>query len=193
MSKLTQIQFRILAATVLVLGAGWMAFSVNLPGGTGTRGIPAPKAGFLAPDFSLTTLEGESITLSDLRGQAVIVNVWASWCGPCRAEMPALEVIHQEFESSGLFLLAVNATDQDDINQAAAFVDELGLTFPILIDEEGKMGRLYQVSAMPSTFFINPDGTIEEVVIGGPMAEALLRTRAETLLAQMTQLQEEVE
>ncbi len=82
MPDLNKNQFRILTAAILILGAGWMAISANLPGGTDTPGIPAPKAGFLAPDFTLTTLQGETITLSDLRGRAVIVNVWASWCGP---------------------------------------------------------------------------------------------------------------
>ena len=182
MPDLTQTQFRILAAVILILGAGWMAISANLPGGTDTPGIPAPKAGFLAPDFTLTTLEGESVTLSELRGKAVVVNVWASWCGPCRAEMPALEAVYQEYSGENFVLLAVNATSQDNLNNAVDFVAELGLTFPILIDEAGEVGRLYHVDALPSTFFIRPDGTIEEVVIGGPMAEALLRTRVETLL-----------
>jgi peroxiredoxin len=181
----TQTQFRILAVTVLIFSAGWMAVSANLPGGIQTPGIPAPKAGFLAPDFSLTTLAGEQVTLSDLRGKAVIVNVWASWCGPCRAEMPALEAVYREYAGDDFALLAVNATDQDNLNQAAAFVEELGLTFPILVDEDGRVGRMYQVRALPSTFFIRPDGTIEEVVFGGPMAEALLRTRVETLLGEV--------
>lgn len=182
MPNLTRTQFRILATAVLILGAGWMAVSANLPGGTVSPGIPAPKAGFLAPDFTLNTLDGDSVTLSELRGKAVVVNVWASWCGPCRAEMPALEAVYQQYAGTDIALLAVNATDQDNLNSAAAFVDELGLTFPILVDEEGIVGRLYQVSALPSTFFIRPDGTIEEVVIGGPMAEALLLTRVETLM-----------
>ncbi|MBN2043622.1 MAG: TlpA family protein disulfide reductase [Anaerolineales bacterium] len=182
MPNLTQTQFRMLAAAVLIFGAGWMGISTSLPGGTDTPGIPAPKAGFLAPDFTLATLEGESISLSDLRGKAVIVNVWASWCGPCRAEMPALEAVYREYAGEDLVLLAVNAANQDNLNQAAAFVEELRLTFPVLLDEAGQVQRLYQVSALPSTFFIRPDGTIMEVVFGGPMAEALLRTRVEMLL-----------
>ena len=93
----------------------WMAISANLPGGTDTPGIPAPKAGFLGPDFTLETRQGETITLSDLRGRAVIVNVWASWCGPCRAEMPALEAVYREFGGEDLELLAVNATSQDNL------------------------------------------------------------------------------
>lgn len=185
MPNLTRSQYWIFAAVVLILGAGWTAISAKLPGVTNSPGIPAPKAGFLAPDFTLSTLGGDDVTLSDLRGQAVIINVWASWCSPCRAEMPALESIYQEYGDEGIVLLAVNATNQDNLNQAITFADELGLSFPILIDEQGVVSRLYQVSALPSTFFIRPDGTIEEVVIGGPMSEVLLRTRVETLLQEV--------
>ena len=185
MTNLTQTQFRIFTAAILILGAGWMAISAHLPGGTDTPGIPAPKAGFLAPDFTLETPQGDLITLSDLRGKAVVVNVWASWCGPCRAEMPDLEAVYREYGGDKLELLAVNATSQDNFSNALDFVEELGLTFPILIDEAGEVGRLYHVDALPSTFFIRPDGTIEEVVIGGPMAEALLRTRVESLLKEV--------
>jgi len=185
MTNLTPKQFLLTSAVLLILGLGWIGISAGLPGGTDTPGIPAPKAGFLAPDFTLTTLEGEQVTLSDLRGQAVIVNIWASWCQPCRAEMPALQTVYDEYADQGLTLLAVNATSQDSVAAAAGFIDELGLDFPVLLDTDGEVGRLYQVSALPSTFFVLPDGTIQEVVIGGPMAEALLRTRVETLLEEV--------
>ena len=177
--------FKILTAALLAFGLLLIWISVNLPGGSENPGIPAPQAGFQAPDFTLTTTEGEEITLSKLRGKAVIVNIWASWCGPCRAEMPDLEDVYQEYKNKNFVLLAVNATNQDSAAAAISFADELGLTFPILLDPDGTVGRLYQVSALPSTFFIRPDGTIEEIVIGGPMAEALLLTRVETLLQEV--------
>lgn len=185
MTNLTAKQFLLMSAALLVLGLGWIGISASLPGGTETPGIPAPKAGFLAPDFTLNTLEGETVTLSALRGQAVIVNIWASWCLPCRAEMPALQTVYDEYADQGLALLAVNATSQDSVAAAAGFIAELGLDFPVLLDPDGEVGHLYQVSALPSTFFVYPDGTIAEVVIGGPMAEALLRTRVERLLQEV--------
>ena len=144
--------------------------------------IPAPQQGFLAPDFELTTTSGETIKLSDLRGQAVLVNLWATWCPPCRAEMPAIDKVYNEYKDDGLVVLAVNMTYQDTVANIAPFVDEYGLTFPILLDETGIVGTLYQLRSLPSSFFINRDGTINEVVIGGPMAEALLRTRVEEIL-----------
>lgn len=179
---LPQKTFRLVSLTVLLLGGIWIAVSANLPGGTSTPGIPAPQVGFLAPQFSLSTLAGDTVALEDLRGQAVLVNIWASWCAPCRSEMPAMQTIYQEFADQGFTILAVNSTIQDSIENAADFVQDYQLTFPILLDLDGQVTKLYQVTALPSSFFILPDGTIQEVVIGGPMAEALLRTRIENLL-----------
>jgi len=175
--------FRVVSISVLILSALWIGISANLPGGTTQPGIPAPQAGFLAPEFTLTSLDGQTIALADLRGQAVLVNIWASWCLPCRSEMPAMQTIYQEYADQGFTILAVNATNQDSQSKAAEFVAEHNLTFPILLDLDGQVGELYQVSALPSSFFVLPDGTIQEVVIGGPMAEALLRTRVENLLS----------
>jgi peroxiredoxin len=177
--------FRLVSFAVLIVGAAWIGISATLPGGTANPGIPAPQAGFLAPEFTLTTLDGSTLALADLRGQAVLVNVWASWCLPCRAEMPAMQAMYEEYASQGFTILAVNSTIQDSQSQAAEFVAEHNLTFPILLDLDGHVSALYQVSALPSSFFILPDGTIQEVVIGGPMAEALLRTRIENLLAEV--------
>ncbi len=182
MNSLTEKQFLRLAGAVLLISAVWIAISAGLPGGTANPGIPAPQAGFQAPDFTLNTLDGSTITLSELHGQAVLVNVWASWCIPCRTEMPAMQAIYDQYASQGFTILAVNATSQDSASDAADFVNEYGFTFPILMDVDGAVSRLYQVSALPSSFFILPNGQIEEVVFGGPMAEALLRTRVERLL-----------
>ena len=179
----TSLIYRLAALITLMLGAIWIGVSAVPPGQTTQGKIPAPRAGFVAPDFTLSTLDGESITLSALEGHPVVVNLWASWCGPCRAEMPALQRVYEAYRDSGLLILAVNATNQDSETAAQAFVTENGLTFPILLDLDGAASRLYELRALPSTYFIRPDGIIEEVVIGGPMAEALLRTRVETLLA----------
>lgn len=96
-----------------------------------------------------------------------------------------MQTVYEDYASQGFTILAVNATNQDSQAKAAEFVSEHQLTFPILLDIDGQVSRLYQVSALPSSFFILPDGTIQEVVIGGPMAEALLRTRIENLLAEV--------
>jgi peroxiredoxin len=169
---------------VLLVGATWIWLSRTTVEESTQGRIPAPQAGFLAPDFSGTTLTGERLTLSELRGKTVLVNVWASWCTPCRAEMPAMERVYRDFRSKGFEILAVNAASQDDPAEAKAFVQEQGLTFPVLIDMDGQVSSLYQISSLPTSFFIDAQGVIREVVIGGPMSEALLRIRIQQLLEQ---------
>jgi len=173
---------RNLYSIILILGLGWIYISADRTG-TSTAGlIPAPQQGFLAPDFDLQNTEGETIRLSNLRGQAVLVNLWATWCPPCRAEMPAIEKIYNEYKEEGFVVLGINMTYQDTLADVAPFVDEYGLTFPILLDTTGNVGSVYQLRSLPSSFFIDRNGIISEVVIGGPMAEALLRTRVEQIL-----------
>lgn len=177
-----QLKRRIFFAGILALGLAWIFASADRDGASTNGSIPAPRAGFLAPDFTLETADGGTIKLSDLRGQAVIVNLWTTWCPPCRAEMPALQEVYKEYNARGLEILAINSTAQDNPDDIPAFLMEYGLTFPVLLDTNNEAGGLYQLRSLPSTFFIRRDGIISEVVIGGPMAEALLRTRVEEIL-----------
>jgi peroxiredoxin len=172
----------LLPVVILLLGAGWIGLSAAEPGMATAGRIPAPRPGFLAPDFNLPTPQGDQITLSGLRGSPVIVNVWASWCAPCRAEMPALKRVYEDYRETGLVVLGVNATTQDSLDAALAFAGEMELAFPILLDEAGQALELYEVRAFPTTFFVDRQGLVREVVVGGPVSEALLRVRAEQLL-----------
>lgn len=170
---------------ILLLGALWIWYSRAPSLAASTEAKAIPRAGFYAPDFSLQTLQGETIQLSDLRGRAVVINLWASWCPPCKEEMPALQRVHEEYSPIGVTILAVNATNQDDQKAAEQFVQANGLSFPVLLDTDGKVSRLYELRSLPTTFFIDPGGVIQEVVVGGPMAEALLRVRVERLLGDL--------
>ena len=176
------VQRRIIYSLILLLGLAWIFVSADRSGTSTAGQIPAPQQGFLAPDFELKTPTGESVKLSDLRGQAVLVNLWATWCPPCRAEMQTIETIYNEYKDQGFIVLAVNMTYQDNQFDIMPFVTDQGLTFPILLDETGDMANAYQLKSLPSSYFIGRDGIIHEVVIGGPMAEALLRTRVEDIL-----------
>ena len=177
------VQRRIIYSLILLLGLAWIFASADRSGkSTAAEQTPAPQKGFLAPDFELKTPTGESVKLSDLRGQAVLVNLWATWCPPCRAEMQTIETVYNEYEDQGFVVLAVNMTYQDNALDIVPFVTEQGLTFPILLDETGDMAIAYQLNSLPSSYFIGRDGIINEVVIGGPMSEALLRTRVEAIL-----------
>lgn len=171
-----------LMALVTMLAGLWIWLS-SVPAAATTAGrIPSPRQGFLAPEFELERLNGEVVRLRDLRGQVVVVNFWASWCPPCRAEMPALERTYRAHRQSGLEILAVNSTHQDSLEAARDFVDERDLTFPILLDRSGLVGNQYHTRALPTTFFIGRDGVIEKVIIGGPMNEATLQTTVQSLL-----------
>jgi peroxiredoxin len=173
---------RIIYMFILVLGLAWIWVSADRSGASTAGQVPAPQQGFLAPDFELRTPAGESIRLSDLRGQAVLINLWATWCPPCRAEMQSIEKVYREYKDQGFTVLAVNMTYQDDPLSVMPFVNEQGLTFPILLEETGEMAKAYQLRSLPSSYFVRKDGIINEVVIGGPMSEALLRTRIEGIL-----------
>jgi peroxiredoxin len=96
--------------------------------------------------------------------------------------MPAMQQVYQEYQAQGFEILAVNSTVQDTLSNLAPFVSEYGLSFPILLDRQGEVTRLYRVLSLPTSFFIGKDGVIREVVVGGPMDEALLRARIEKLL-----------
>ena len=176
------VQRRIIYSLILLLGLAWILVSADRSGTSTAGQIPAPQQGFLAPDFELKTPTGESVKLSDLRGQAVLVNLWATWCPPCRAEMKTIETVYNEYKDQGFVVLAVDMTYQDNPLDIVPFVNEQGLTFPVLLDETGDMANAYQLKSLPSSYFIGRDGIIHEVVIGGPMAEALLRTRVEEIL-----------
>jgi len=175
--------FPIMGVT-LALGLAWIWVSA-VPAEATTGGqIPSPREGFLAPDFTLELLGGGEVTLSELRGKGVVINLWASWCPPCRAEMPAIQQVYEKTKGRGLAVLAVNTTFQDSERAAAAFIQELGLTFLVPLDRDGTVSRQYQLRALPSTFFVDREGVIRKVIIGGPMSEATIQTAVEEILEQ---------
>jgi len=109
-----------------------------------------------APEFALAAKDGGEVSLAGLEGQVVMVNFWASWCGPCREEMPHLEALHQRYSSLGFTLLGVNV-DKDSAD-AAEFLEETPVTFPILLDPESSVSELYDVIAMPTTVLVDRHG-----------------------------------
>ncbi|MBN1302873.1 MAG: TlpA family protein disulfide reductase [Anaerolineales bacterium] len=167
---------------ILVSSLFWIRFSVEQPTILKKDNLQTPHKGFSAPDFTLQTLDGMLVTLSEYQGQIVLLNIWASWCGPCQAEMPAMQHIHEKYLDRGVIILAVNATYQDNTDNVNGFVQELGLTFPVLLDINGQVAKLYQLHSLPTSFFIDRNGIIKEVIIGGPMSGALLQSRIESLL-----------
>lgn len=173
-------------ALTFLMGVLWI-WQAAIPAGATTGGlVPAPREGFPAPDFTLPALDGGDVTLSALRGQVVVVNLWTAWCPPCREEMPALDEVYQRYREQGLVVLGVNSTFQDDEETAAAFVRDLGLRFPILFDRKGTVSRRYELQALPTTYFVDRQGVIREVVIGGPLSAEAIESKMLPLLAKGT-------
>ena len=168
---------------VAIAGVAWM-LGTRLSGQAASAApIAGAQTGMIAPDITLQAIDGSQTTLSSLRGKVVLLNLWASWCPPCRAEMPALNRVAARYGDAGLTVLGVNATSQDNEANARAFAREQGLTFPILLDRHGDAARAYRLRSLPTTYFIGPDGVIRDIVVGGPMSEAFIESKIKRLLA----------
>ena len=125
-----------------------------------------------AQDFTLTTLQGEQVSLSDYKGKIVILNFWTSWCGPCKEEMPHMQSFYEKH--TDVAMLAVNLTTMDlGIDAVKQFVNEFGLSFPILLDEADVVGTQYNILTIPTSYIIDTEGRIFKEVIG-PMDEVMM-------------------
>jgi peroxiredoxin len=175
----THARWSILILIVALVGGGWI-FVNRLPAGAAasTGALPpAPAVGHPAPDFTLTDLDGNTFTLSELRGQPVVLNFWATWCPPCRAEMPELQAASERLNGE-VAIIGVN--QGENAQQIAGFVQPLGFTFPMPLDERMDVSRQYLVRNLPTTFFIDRDGIIRYTQVG-PLTEATLAQRLETV------------
>jgi peroxiredoxin len=173
----------LLTVLVLALGSAWtIQARVPTSAASGAQ-IPSPREGFPAPEFELNGFDGAPLALSTLRGRVVVLNVWASWCAPCRAEMPALQKVYDAEKARGLVVLGVNSTIQDTEANARNFANELAVSFPMVLDRDGAVTSRYRVQALPTTFVLDRDGVIRSVVIGGPLSEATLMSKIDALLA----------
>jgi cytochrome c biogenesis protein CcmG, thiol:disulfide interchange protein DsbE len=130
---------------------------------------PSPKSplqsGMPAPDFALPGMDGNRVRLSDYRGKVVFLNIWATWCPPCREEMPSMETLYGELKGEGLEILAVSI-DASGTNVVAPFIKKNRLSFPVLLDPAGTIKNLYRTTGVPESFIINREGQIEQIVIG---------------------------
>ena len=122
--------------------------------------------GKVAPDFQLPDLNDKEIRLSDYRGKVVFLNFWATWCKPCREEMPSMEVLYKNFEKDGLVILAVSIDRVTTKKEIPPFVKSLNLTFPVLVDSWGQTDKRYKLMGVPETYIIDREGTLREKVIG---------------------------
>lgn len=162
-----------LAISLIVAGVGmllWLGWqSENQRNASANQNLIRPEQA--APDFSLTALTGETVHLSDLKGQVVLVNLWATWCPPCKAEMPTINAFYQAHQAAGFTTLMANM--QEDAETVQTFIEANGFTFPVLLDSRGEMMKLYGVRGLPTTFIIDRGGLVRHIQTG-PITEAEL-------------------
>jgi DsbE subfamily thiol:disulfide oxidoreductase len=157
------------AGLIVIVVGGLLWLGMDRSSGGSDPG-PALR-GFAAPDFELQSLSGQTVSLDDYAGQVVIVNLWATWCPPCRLEMPGLNRFHTAHKDQGLVVLAVNAQEAEP--QVASFIEEMGFTFQVLLDSQGQVISRYDVRSFPTTFVIDRQGVIQYVHTGAITVEQL--------------------
>lgn len=146
----------------------WMLclVALGLAGCATTGGSGPPRAGGAAPPVALDTLDGRHISLVDLRGRVVVINFWASWCEPCVAETPRLQNWFEQHEAGGFDVLGVNTTHRDSQDAVRAFAREYGVTYPVLLDFDGKVSDQWRIQQLPRSFVIDREGIVRFVRIG---------------------------
>lgn len=166
---------RLIAILVMMLTTGLVI--------TGCTASPEPTPTTItnaAPDFQLQNLDGQSITLSDFRGKPVVVNFWATWCGPCAFEMPFIQEIYDERSGEGLIVLAINVGES--ASEVEQFMQNHNLSIPVLLDTDRAVSWKYNIRAFPTTFFIDKDGIIQDKVIGAFPTKKVLEDRLSKIM-----------
>lgn len=147
--------------------------------------VDDPKAAALtakiAPDFTLATLDGKRVSLSEYQGKVVLLNLWASWCPPCIREIPRLQRVYEKYRDQGFVILGINTTYQDDRAKVAQTVQDQGMTYPVLLDEQDVFGQRYAARLLPTSYLVDRNGKIVSVKVG-EVDEAQLDEQVRRLL-----------
>ncbi|MFN8481762.1 MAG: TlpA disulfide reductase family protein [Anaerolineae bacterium] len=174
------IAFVIVGALVVGLWVGETVAARSKGGAVAAGDRPASvERDQLAPLFDLPTTTGQRMALADTAGEVVLVNFWATWCPPCREEMPVIEAAQQKYGPKGFKVVSVNVQEAPD--PVAAYIRETGVTFPILLDQEGSVARAYRVQTLPRNFFIARDGRVVRIHPGELTSETIDRYLQELL------------
>lgn len=163
---------------ILSLGSGWIWFNRMPVALSADANASQPAVNYPAPDFALTTLTGDAFSLRAARGKPVVLNFWATWCGPCQRELPTLQAAAERY---GDQVLIIGVDQGEEAATVQRYVDDLGLTFPIPMDSEFAVSELYNVRGLPTTYFIDPDGVIRQVWLGEMNSITLAEGVAELL------------
>ena len=165
----------IVIGLMLIAGPAFLSSlsSTSLPALQSGLQSGTPKEGEPIPDFDLPTLDGRRVRLSDLRGSPVVINFWATWCGPCKQEMPLLVEQYNWNKGRGLRVLAIDTLANDNRDDMRAFVKQFNMNFDVLVDETDAIAGGWEVMGLPTTFFVKPDGTVAKVHVGQMTADQL--------------------
>jgi thiol-disulfide isomerase/thioredoxin len=171
------------AGILVIQGCTPSSQSIISDGQEATVGV---NVGELAPDFTLVDLDGNQVSLSDFRGKTVFVNFWATWCPPCRAEMPEIEAVYQEHKDKGVVVIGVNILVSEilrgyDENDVLQYVQQGGYSWTFVLDTTGEVAASYNITAIPTIFFIDKDGIIQAVNIGAMSKRAMESKLAEAM------------
>jgi len=173
MNKTNRVYIRVAILGVLLVALVFALYSSFV------KDPNAVKEGKAAPNFSLERLDGGQLALADLRGKGVVLNFWGTWCEPCKKEMPALQKQYEVFKDKGLEVIGVNIAESPITVEP--FVQQFGVEFPILLDRQSQITKLYRIGPIPTTFFISPEGTVKEIFIG-QLNEATIASKVEKIL-----------
>jgi peroxiredoxin len=159
----------------------WL-YAIGTAGMLAAASLLAQTPGDTAPAFTLKTLDGTPASLTDYAGHPVLINFWASWCKPCRGEMPLIIAAYQAHQQAGLAVLAIDLTDQEgSTKDIRKFQTEFQMPFPVLLDEKGKARKLYALRGVPTSVFVGADGVVRGVN-PGPISEAALQQQLSKIL-----------
>lgn len=178
MRKILRRRAVLVGAVVAVVSAIVGLLSTGL--GRDPSSVASPLIGRVAPDFTLSRLDGPALTLSTLRGQVVVLNFWASWCAECHTEQAALDQTWKKFQDSGVVVVGVNF--QDTTADASDYVRAAGVSYPVVLDTDSRTALAYGLRGVPETFIVDRDGRIVERVIGPVNATRLSKTISSLLL-----------
>jgi len=166
--------------TLVLLLAGCFAGPEPLDGESPTAPVEGTQVGNLAPDFQLQNVDGQTVSLGNLRGKPVLINFWATWCSPCRSEMPYIQEIYEEWSDKGLVVLAINIGESS--SKAEEFMQSYNLSFTVLLDTKQDVAQRYNITGIPTTFFIDKDGIIQDKVIGAFQNKAQIEDRLSKII-----------